>query len=39
MVAIVCGGSRPSTPLRYTQDERRGGENVEQFPLMLSVAA
>jgi hypothetical protein len=27
---------RPSTPLRYAQDERSRSKNVEQFPLMLS---
>ena len=28
----------PSTPLRYAQDEWSKSENVEQLPLMLSVA-
>ena len=36
---MLSGISHPSNSLRYAQGERDGGEIVENFPFMLSVAA
>ncbi len=38
-LAWPLAGLSPSTSLRYAQGERGGGENMEKFPFVLSVAA